>query len=75
MGLFDRRIPPVQLGDRFVKADQPKGPVYEVSRLWVAADGLHHAHLSSLGGHRDTRIISVSALTDPRFFAPAIPLV
>lgn len=35
MALFGRKGDPIQAGDRFMKADDRVGKVWEVSRLWT----------------------------------------
>ena len=70
MAIFGRKAPAIQIGDRFMKVGSHGANVYEVSRLWTATDGLPHAHLTNIAKHGETRIISVSALTDPQFFTP-----
>jgi hypothetical protein len=71
MSLFSRRSLPVQSGDRFVKVGDPPTKVWVVSRVWETVDGLPHARMESCRHQTETRIISVSALTDPQFFVPA----
>ena len=62
---------PMELYDRFVKSGDPPGRVWVVVRLWTASDGLPHARLEIEGLHSETRIMSVSALQDRRFYTPA----
>jgi hypothetical protein len=71
MGLFGRKAAPLQIGDRFNKAGDRFGKVWEISRLWTAADGKPHARLTGLPTQSETRIVSVATLTDPEFFTPA----
>lgn len=65
--------PPLQLGDRYLKAGDRSGRVWVVIRLWTASDGLPHARMENEGRERETRIISVSALMDRHFYFPALP--
>jgi len=51
------------VGDQF-------GKVWEVTRVWMTVDDLLHARLRSVDKQGETRIISVSALTDRLFFTP-----
>lgn len=71
MTLFKRKAPTVQLSDRFIKRGDSHGNVWVVVRLWTAGDGIPHAQIERAGQQRETRIISVSALADRHFFAPA----
>jgi hypothetical protein len=71
MSLFSRRSLPVRSGDRFVKVGDPPTKVWVVSRVWETVDGLPHARMENCQHQTETRIISVSALTDPQFFVPA----
>jgi hypothetical protein len=61
----------IDVNDRFNKADDPSGRVWVVVRLWTATDGLPHARLEFEGQSGETRIMSVSALLDRRFYSPA----
>ena len=65
MAIFGRKIPPIQVGDRFVKANDQTRKVWEVSRLWTAGDGVPHARLVS---QHETLMVSVSTLNDQDFF-------
>ncbi|CAA7623876.1 conserved hypothetical protein [Candidatus Terasakiella magnetica] len=71
MSLFGRKAPPLQIGDRFLKAGDRFGKVWKISRLWTAMDGKPHARLTDLRGQSETRIVSVATLSDPEFFSPA----
>ncbi len=73
MTMFGRKSPPLQVGDRFVKAGDRFGKVWEVSRVWITVDDLLHARLKSVEKRSETRIISVITLTDPQFFIPVPP--
>jgi hypothetical protein len=70
MMMFKRRTPSVRLGERFVKADDPLGRAWKVTRLWTTAIGIPHAQIENDGQRRETRIISVSALTDMTLYGP-----
>ncbi len=61
----------VRIGERFVKAGDPPGRAWKVTRLWTTALGIPHAQIETNGYRKETRIISVSALTDMNFFGPA----
>lgn len=67
MAIFGRTSPPIQIGDRFRKADDRFGAVWEVVRLWATVDGLLHARLKA---GSETRIISAITLADTDFFSP-----
>ena len=69
--MFRREDPQVQVNDRFVRAGDPPDRVWVVTRLWTTADGLPHARLKGESRDGETRIISVSALTDRHFYSPA----
>ena len=71
--MFEREAPPVQVDDRFTKSGDPPGRVWVVIRLWTTIDGLPHARMKDEGRGSETRIISVSALVDRRFYSPAPP--
>lgn len=74
MSWFKRALPPVQPGDRFVKIGDQPNKVWVVSRVWETVDGIPHVRMESFLHQGETRIISVSALMDLRFFAPAAPV-
>jgi hypothetical protein len=63
----------IELADRFIKAGDPAGRVWVVIRLWTTSDGLPHARLEIEGRRGETRIMSVSALSDRHFYSPASP--
>jgi hypothetical protein len=66
--LFKRsRLSSVRLGESFVKAGDPPGAAWTVTRLWTTAVGIPHAEIDN---SRESRIISVSALTDHNYFGP-----
>ena len=66
--MFRRKAPSPQVGDRYIKADDRIGKVWEISRLWTTVDGVPHARLT----HQDeTLAVSVSTLSDAKFFTPA----
>ena len=69
--MFHRDTPPAKVGDRFVKAGDPLTRVWVVARLWTATDGLPHASLEIERDRSEARIMSVSALEDRHFYAPA----
>lgn len=68
--MFGQKKPPVQIGDRFIKAEDPARVVYRVSRIWTPGGGLPHALLAHTGRQRETLIMSVSALWDRQLFMP-----
>jgi hypothetical protein len=61
----------IDVNDRFQKTGDPSGRVWVVVRLWTATDGLPHARLEFEGRSGETRIMSVSALLDRRFYSIA----
>lgn len=65
------KVNSIELKDRFVKSGDPPERIWVVVRLWTASDGLPHARLEIEGRHTETRIMSVSALSDYRFYMPA----
>ena len=71
--MFGRKALPVNLGDRFVKTGDPMGKSWQTIRLWTTTDGIPHARIENKGQQHETRIISISALTDPQFYIPAPP--
>jgi hypothetical protein len=72
MSWFKRASPSVKPGDRFVKVGDPPNKVWVVSRVWETVDGIPHVRMESFLHQGETRIISVSALMDRRFYAPAV---
>jgi hypothetical protein len=68
-----RPASPVQIGDRFRKAGDQFGKVWEVARIWTTVDGLLHVRLRSLDRQGESRIISVITLMDRDFFFPVQP--
>jgi hypothetical protein len=70
MMMFRRTTSSVRLGAHFVKADDPLGRAWTVTRLWTTAVGIPHAQIENNGQRKETRIISVSALTDVNFYGP-----
>ncbi len=65
-------MPAIRIGDRFTKAGDRFGKVWEVSRIWIAVDGLLHARLTGQNGQGETQIISVVTLSNSDFFS-AVP--
>lgn len=71
MTMFRRKSPLVRIGESFVKAGDPSGTAWGVTRVWTTAIGIAHAQIENDCLRKETRIISVSALTDMHFFGPA----
>ncbi len=71
MAIFGRKTPPIQVGDRFMKASDQTRKVWEVSRLWTAVDGVPHARLVN---RHETLMVSVGTLSDQEFFV-AVPVM
>ena len=69
--MANRKTLPVRVGDRFVKSDDLNGRVWTVIRVWITTDGLPHARMENGGQQRESRIMSISALTDRHFYIPA----
>ncbi|MDR3437443.1 hypothetical protein [Telmatospirillum sp.] len=61
----------VHIGDRFVKTGDQYGRIWTIIRLWTTVDGIPHARMENNGQQRESRIISISALLDAQFYAPA----
>lgn len=61
---------PVRVGDRFRKAHDQFGTLWEVQRIWRTGDGLLHVRLTSLDGQGETRIVSAVTLMDTAYFLP-----
>lgn len=70
--MFGRKASPPQVGDRYMKADDRLGKVWEVSRLWTTVDGVPHARLVN---RDETLAVSVGTLSDPKFFMPVPSMV
>lgn len=70
MMMFRRKSPLVRIGESFVKAGDPSGMAWKVTRVWTTALGIPHAQIENNCQRKETRIISVSALTDMHFFGP-----
>ena len=68
--MFHSETHPIQINDRFVKADNRNGRVWVVVRVWDTDCGLPHARLTGDNGDGETLIISVSALRDKTLFSP-----
>jgi hypothetical protein len=68
--MFGRDNFSVDIGGRFLKADDPSGRVWVVVRMWNTPEGLAHAKLEAETNSSETRIISISALSDPHFYLP-----
>jgi hypothetical protein len=71
--MVSQKAPRVQIGDRFIKAGDTYGRIWEVMRLWTTGDGILHARVRNNGQKDETRIISTSALIDRNFYSPAPP--
>ena len=69
--MFKRKAAAVSIGERFVKAGDLPGRAWRVTRLWTTALGIPHAQIENDGQRKESRIISVSALTDMSLFGPA----
>lgn len=69
--LFGRKAsPPIQVGDRFVKAGIRFDTVWEIVRVWTTGDQLLHARLNGVENHGETLVVSVKTLVDRQFFMP-----
>lgn len=69
--MFGRKMsPPLQVGDRFVKAGILFGTVWEIVRVWTTEDQLLHARLNSVQTHGETMAVSAKTLFDRQFFMP-----
>ncbi|BAE50988.1 hypothetical protein amb2184 [Paramagnetospirillum magneticum AMB-1] len=71
MAIFRRKTPPIQVGDRYMKANDQTRKVWEVSRLWTAVDGVPHARMVN---RHETIMVSIRTLEDPEYFA-AVPVI
>ena len=71
MAIFGRKIPPIQVGDRFMKAIDHTRKIWEVSRLWTTVDGVPHARLVN---RHETLMVSIGTLKDQEFFV-AVPVM
>jgi hypothetical protein len=71
MAIFGRKPPPIQVGDLFMKANDPTRKVWEVSRLWTTVDGVPHARLVN---RHETLMVSIRTLEDPEYFV-AVPVI
>lgn len=63
--------PKVQIGDRFIKAGEPHGRVWEVVGLRVTVDGILHAQLRSTGREGGALTIAAGVLVDQNFWRAA----
>lgn len=68
--IFQRKRSSVRIGERFIKANDHTGRAWKVTRLWTTAIGIPHAQIENDGQRKETRIISISALTDMNFYGP-----
>ncbi len=71
MAIFGRKTPPIQVGGRFMKANDQTRKIWEVSRLWTTVDGVPHARLVN---RHETLMVSIRTLEDQEFFV-AIPVM
>lgn len=67
---LSRKSPQIQLGDRFTKADDKRGKVWEVVYLWTAVDGIPHVRLAAGPTKSELRTLALPALTDTDFWVP-----
>lgn len=74
MMMFKNKTSSVRIGERFVKAGDQFGRAWKVTRLWTTAVGIPHAQIENDGQRKESRIISVSALTDMNFYGPIAEL-
>lgn len=74
MTMFKRKPPLVRIGESFVKAGDPSGIAWRVTRVWTTAIGIPHAQIENSCLRKETRIISISALTDMHFFRSGVPV-
>ena len=49
---------------------QPLSLMWEVERVYVGPDGMHHARLLRLPEHNNPKVVSVDALLDPELYEP-----
>ncbi len=66
--MLKSKIPQVQPGQRFAKAGDPHGKLWEVIDVADAVDGIPHAHLRSCDGQGVLITIAVGVLADPAFW-------
>ncbi|EME67524.1 hypothetical protein H261_23075 [Paramagnetospirillum caucaseum] len=71
MAIFGRKTQSIQVGDRFMKANDQTRKVWEISRLWTTVDGVPHARLVH---QHETLMVSIRTLADQEFFT-AIPMI
>lgn len=71
MAMFRRKASLVRIGESFIKAGDTSGVAWRVTRVWTTAIGIPHAQIENNCQRKETRIVSVSALTDMHFFGPA----
>lgn len=64
-----RRVKPkVQIGDRFIKAGEPHGRIWEVIDLRITVDGILHAQLRSKDRDGGAVTIAAGVLVDQDFW-------
>ncbi|HIJ37878.1 MAG TPA: hypothetical protein HPP80_03185 [Rhodospirillaceae bacterium] len=68
--MFARKNIDIQLGSRFVKADDKSQTVWRVEALWTATDGLPHARLNAGPTRSDLRTVAIAALSDRKAWLP-----
>lgn len=68
--MFARKVPDIQVGDRFVKAGDSSRTIWNVEIVWTAIDGIPHVRLTASPPRSEIRTIAVGALTDRDAWLP-----
>ncbi len=66
--MLKSKVPQIRPGDRFFKAGDPSGKLWEVVELSNAVGGILHAHLRSCDRHGVSITIAAGVLADPVFW-------
>jgi len=68
MRIFRLKAQHLEIGDRFIKADDRHAKIWEIAKIWTTVDGVRHVRLNNMAVQSDTMMVSVHALTDHQFF-------
>jgi hypothetical protein len=73
MEFFRRKIPPIEVGNLFVKVGDPPSKVWEVIKLWSTVDGIPHARIRSHAQQSESRLVAINVLSDRKHYRQPKP--
>jgi len=71
MNIFRRKVPALEIGDRYIKAEDRHAKVWQIAKIWTTVDGVRHVRLINAAVQSDTVMVSARVLMDHQHFLPA----